>query len=107
MDKLDLLEYRIQGLNKNIAYRKKFDVPVHYKKCSILLSNLLRTNFNFQDEKVKGLFMELQFYPVNGLLCTNSFIPVIFLDWFRLHSKIEILDKEELQLNKALSEAIF
>ena len=107
IDKLDLLEYRIQGFGKNIAYRKKFDVPSHYNKCSILLNNLLRTNFNFRDDKVKGLFIELQFYPVSGLLKTTSLMPFIFLEWYRSHSVAEGPELEELGLHKALSEAIF
>jgi hypothetical protein len=107
IDKLDLLEYRIQGFGKNIAYRKKFDVPPHYNKCSILLNNLLRTNFNFRDDKVRGLFIELQFYPLNGLLKTTSLMPFLILEWFKSQSGTEGLEMEELGLHKALSEAIF
>ena len=106
LGKLDVLEYRIQGFAKNLTYRKKFDLPPHYKICSTLLNNLLRLNFEFSDQKVLEQWSELRRCPVNGILLVSSYQPVFFLDWVARHAGASLPAEGEISM-EALAAAIF
>ncbi|MEQ8323849.1 MAG: hypothetical protein RIC15_07565 [Vicingaceae bacterium] len=106
LEKLDLLEYKIQGFGKNLAYRKKFDLPEHYCRINLLLTALLRSNYNFKDEKVLRNWKLLSQETINPLLEMQSHQPKTFCRWFSGHAQINLPIKGAISM-EALAAAIF
>jgi len=93
MEKLDVLEYKIQSFAKNIAYRKKYNLPEYYLIISKLFNNLLRTNFIFTDGRVMYYFNEIQNMEIDGLSKYRSLQPNFFKLWFAVKSNVKQINE--------------